>query len=58
MGGLLRLADAAGLIAVRDSLITRVVGNEVRRVGVLDRAAVCIMELAGLRVCKIVRGEG
>ena len=54
---LLRLTYDAGFVAVSDCLFTRAVGNEVRCVGMFDRSAGCVVELARLRVGEIVRCE-
>ena len=51
----LRLAYTTRSITVRDSLITRTVVDKVRRIGVLDCAAVGKVELARLRICEVVR---
>lgn len=53
-----RLAHAAGNVAVGDRLVTRIVGDEMGRVGVLDGAAVGEVEFAGFRIREIVRCEG
>ena len=51
----LRLAYTTRVITVRDSLITRTVVDKVRRIGVLDCAAVGKVELARLLICEVVR---
>ena len=54
----LRLAHAAGNVAVGDRLVTRIIGDEMGRVRVLDGAAVGEVEFAGFRIREIVRCEG
>mgnify|MGYP001640889109 CR=1 FL=1 len=55
--GFLRAAHSAGAVTIGNGRLARAIGNEVRCVGMFDRSAGCIVELARLRVGEIVRCE-